>query len=364
VSLLLDREKNNINMRKGIFLLEDGKLWEGEIIGEGIETGEVIFYTGVIGYQEVITDPSYYKKIVVMTYPHIGNYGINKEGFFTENVWVKGLIVKEISKISSNWKSIKSIKDFINENKILVMEKVDTQEVVSYLREKGIKRGILAVKKANIEKLLEEIKNNFINENLTEKVSCKKPHTICSGKNIQNNKILVIDLGVIKPHIDYLISAGFDLIVAPYNITSDEIFSYKPRGVFISSGPDNPLKLQNTISELSKIIGKIPVLGIGLGMLILSLSLGYKIFKMKNGHFGINYPVKDVTNNTCKTTVQAHIYSLIPENMDEKLKIWFTNLNDGSIEGIISEKLKILGVQYYPQENDIVWRKFKEFVNA
>lgn len=344
--------------RKGFLYLEDGKFWEGNIIGEGECIGELIFYTGVIGYQEVVTDPSYHKKIVVMTYPHIGNYGINQDGFLTKDIWVKGIIVKELSKISSNWMSIKNIYEFAKENKILILESVDTQEIVSYLRENGTKKCILTSEKINKrelnKKLCISIEDKF--------VSCKSSYKL-EGKR-KNIKIAVLDLGIIKPHLEILSFISSELNVFPYNTKADEIISYNPDGIFISSGHGNPLFLENTISEIKNLIGFKPILGIGIGMLLLALSIGCKIYKMKVGHYGINQPLKDLITGSCKNTSQAHIYSIIPGSIDKKLNIWFINLNYNSIEGILNEELNILGVQYYPNSDDIVWEKFKEFINA
>lgn len=346
-------------MGKGFLILEDGKKWEGNILGNKNEFGEIIFYTGVVGYQEVLTDPSYYGKIVVMTYPHIGNYGINKESFLSENVWVKGIVVKELSKITSNWKSIKDFISFLKENKILVLEGVDTQEITSYLRENGTKKAILTSKKLNQGGIFKRFELFDTEQDKVKDVSCKSPYKIEKG----HYKIVAIDLGIIKPHLNIL-SAFSEVIVVPYTTNSEEILSYNPDGIFISSGPGNPFSLEKTIGEVKKMIGKKPILGIGLGMIILSLSLGGNAFRMKTGHYGLNQPVKDLISNKNKITTQAHLYSISPNIAEIGINIWFKNINDNTIEGVLNEDLKIIGVQFYPDENDDVWFKFKGFLNA
>ncbi|MCM8818451.1 MAG: glutamine-hydrolyzing carbamoyl-phosphate synthase small subunit [Candidatus Omnitrophica bacterium] len=347
-------------MRNGYLILEDGKFWKGFISSVNKEVlGEIVFYTGVVGYQEVITDPSYYGKIVVMTYPHIGNYGINPAGFVSKNICIKGLVVKELSKISTNWASIKNFLEFSQENGIFVLENVDTQEITSYIRENGVKKAILTIEKLNKNALSKKFELFDTEEDKVKYVSCKSPYKVGNG----SFKIVAIDLGILEPHLNIL-SNFSEVIVVPYEITSEEILSYKPDGIFISSGPGSPLPLEKTINEVKKIIGKKPIFGIGLGMLVLSLSLGFNVFKMKTGHYGINQPVKDLIKRKNRITTQAHLYNFSLDFLEKEINVWFTNINDSTVEGIVSEDFKIIGVNFYPTQDDDIWIKFKEFLNA
>ncbi len=344
-------------------VLEDGYFWEGELCGASVEgIGQVIFYTGIVGYQEILTDPSYAGKIVVMTYPHIGNYGINEEGSTSDKVWAKGLIVKEISRSHSNWQAKKDLKKFVQENKIPLLSGVDTQEITKHIRTYGSKKGIIATN-CNFDKenLIRKIKSspNLSAKNLIKEVSCRKIYQYKGSKKKSLYHVIALDLGMKKEHFFYLSLLGCKITVVPADTKAEAILSLKPDGIFLSSGPGNPVALEKIVKEIKKFIGKLPLLGIGLGYQILGLAVGAKISRMKFGHHGLNQPVRNLLTNRCSITAQHHLFTLDPASLNKKTEVTHINLNDQTLEGIRYKKFPILGIQYHPEKDDPIFNEFK-----
>ena len=350
-------------MKKGLFILEDGTAWEGvSEAASGEFPGEAIFYTGVVGYQELMTDPAYSGNIVVMTYPHIGNCGINREGFVSDRAWVKGIIVKEVSRIYSNWQAYEDLATFAKKNKIFILSGVDTQNIAKHLRVHGSMRGMLADGRAGKKSLLAKLKAFQPPEKRVAEASCRKPYAWPDENEEALYKVVVVDLGLNRESLKQLSALGCKINILPFNATTGEILSRKPDGVFLSGGPGDPAFLSETIRHLKDLIPKKPILGVGLGFQVLCLALGAKSFRMKTGHYGLNQPVKNLIEGRCLSTKQNHLFAVAADSLGQDITITHLHLNDRTIEGIAHKKLPVFGVQYCPGQNDPVFGQFIKYL--
>ena len=346
---------------KSILMLEDGKSFLGEAAGlKGERIGEVIMNTAVVGYQEMITDPANAGKILVLTYPLIGNYGCAPKFNESDNVWLAGLVIKEKSRIFSNWQAKESFDDFIKRYKLVTLSGVDTRTLAVHLRQKGSMLGIISANCFETKELLSKIASFRKNKpiELLAKISIKtKKELGVKGKK----KIAILDLGVTNAIIRQLESLGLSLTVLPYNTSAEDILMLKPAGLIISDGPEEAPELGEVVKNLKLLIGRVPILGIATGNLVLANALGAKTDKLKTGHRGVNYPVQNPAVFKGEITVQNHAYVLDAVSLlkIKQVKITGYNLNDHTVEEIESKKLKVLGVQYLP-----VCPGFKEVNNV
>ena len=361
-------------MKKGLFILEDGTVWEGiSNAASGESAGEAIFYTGVVGYQELVTDPAYSGNIVVMTYPHIGNCGINREGFASDRVWAKGIIVKEVSRIYSNWQAYEDLVTFAKKNKMFILSGVDTQNITKHLRVHGSMKGMLVDGRTSKKSLLAKLKSFHPSEKKVAEASCRKPCTWptrldpgfaeasevwpTESKNALP-KIVVVDLGLNKELLNQLSALGCKLTVVPFNAKANEILSRKPDGIFLAGGPGDPAFLAETIGYLKDLIPEKPILGVGLGFQVLCLALGAKSFRMKIGHYGLNHPVKNLVEGRCLSTKQNHLFTVAADSLGSDVTITHLHLNDQTVEGVTHKKLPLFGVQYCPGQADPIFQQF------
>jgi len=335
-----------------ILVLEDGTVWQGNGFGAECKvTGEIVFNTGMVGYEQSITDPSYYGQIVCQTYPLVGNYGVCKKEFESDSPKIRGYIVSELCRNPSHYMSETGLNEWLESNGIPGIEGIDTRELTKVLRTKGTMLGVLKVsrKPINTERIIKEAKNveapNKID--LINEVTIKKPirHS-GSGK-----RVVVIDCGVKMGIIRALLARGIETIRVPARYNADKIMELSPDGVIISNGPGDPKKADYIIRTVENLIEyKIPLIGICLGNQILGLALGCDTYKMKFGHRGQNHPVINLETRKCYITSQNHGYAIIPGPLDERnVKITFVNANDGTVEGIEHKKLPIIGVQFHPE---------------
>ncbi len=335
---------------QGILMLEDGKSFIGTTEYQGEERfGEVIANTAVVGYQEMMTDPANAGKILVLTYPLIGNYGCAEKFNESENVWVAGLIIKENSRVYSNWQAKESFNSFNKNHGLLSLHGVDTRTLAVHLRQKGSMLGVISTKNFDKRILLEKIKTyrKEKGEKIIAKVSTKIRKS--AGKK-SGRRIAVLDLGLCKSMIRQLESLSLSLTVLPYNTKGEEIIALKPGGLIISSGPEDVSELSEVSENIKPLIGRIPILGISAGNLVLAGALGAKITKLKTGHRGVNYPVQNPLIFKGEITAQNHSFVIDPASLlkNKKVKVTGYNLNDRTIEEIESKKLKIIGTQYLP----------------
>jgi len=354
---------------KGILVLEDGKSFLGEIDGgKGERIGEIIMNTAVVGYQEMMTDPANAGKILVLTYPLIGNYGCAPKFNESDNVWLAGLVIKEKSRIFSNWQAKESLGNFIKKNSVLSLHSVDTRTLAVHLRQKGSMYGIISTDCFDKNELLSKValfrKDKTLS--LIEKVSVKKQKQLgrSSGK-----RVAVLDLGITKSIIRQLESLGLSLSLLPYNTNAGEILRLKPRGLIIAGGPEELLSLEQVANNIRPLIGKLPTLGIASGNLVLAIGLSAKINKLKIGHRGVNYPVQSPVSFKGEITVQNHGFAIDHGSLLKlkSLRISSYNVNDRTVEEIESRKLKVLGVQYMPlspgfNEVNTVFNKFMKML--
>jgi carbamoyl-phosphate synthase small subunit len=341
---------------KAILVLEDGKIFLGRNFGsQGEAIGEVVFNTSMAGYQEILTDPSYSEQIVTMTYPQIGNYGVNRKDVESCKIQVSGLIVKEYTDFYSNYRASGSLADYLKESNIVGLQDIDTRELTRHIRMKGAMKGIISTKNFDAEYLMRKLKDypGLVGRDLTPNVTCKKPYIY--NKNIRNPKyhITVIDYGIKHSILSRLAEAGFKMKIVPSNTTAEDILRENPDGIFMSNGPGDPSAVGYAIKEVKKIINKKPIFGICLGHQILALALGAKTYKLKFGHHGGNHPVKNIKTGKVEITAQNHGFNVDMDSLknlkDIGFEITHINLNDNTVEGISYKDLNIFSVQYHPE---------------
>lgn len=328
---------------KANLILENGVVFSGEAFGYLEEAvGEVVFNTGMTGYQEVLTDPSYWGQIVTMTYPLIGNYGVNLEDLESKSPKVKGFIVKEYCKNPSNFRAEMNLDSYLKQNKIIGLENIDTRALTKVLRNSGTMRGVIALGEMNKEAVQEKIKS-FSNVDAVKKVTAKEKYTVDgSGKHVA-----LMDFGVKENIIRCFKERNCKITVLPAYTKPEEMLNLNPDLIFLSNGPGDPEDLPEIIENIKALVGKKPIGGICLGHQLLALALGGSTEKLKFGHRGCNHPVKDLERNRVYITSQNHGY--VVKEMPENMVVTHVSLNDGSIEGMRGIKQRIFSVQYHPE---------------
>lgn len=326
---------------KGKLILENGKVFEGKIFGELADSvGEISFNTGMTGYQEMLTDPAGHGMMMVMTYPMIGNYGINTEDMESDKVQLKALIIKEDAKLPNNFRCEMTLDGFLRQYNVTGFKGIDTRYLTQIIRDNGSMKAIITAEDLT-KKEIQERFNSFSNKNAVSEVSCKEKYEIKG----EGKRIGVLDLGVKKSTLAYLESQGFNVVVFPYNTKAEEILNENLSALVVSNGPGNPADLTETIEELKKVIGKISVFGEVLGHQVIALALGGKVAKLKYGHRG-GYPVRDMAAGKIITTSQNAGY--VVEELPEGIEMTHQGVNVKTIEGMKNDDLKVVGVQFMP----------------
>jgi len=337
-------------MTEAILALEDGAVFKGESFGaKGHRAGEVVFNTSMVGYQQILTDPSYAGQILAMTYPLIGNYGVNPEDEEAATPALEGYIVYEHALKPSNFRSQGPLDDYLQQKSVVGLCGIDTRALTKKLRVKGTLRGVLTSLAEEIEdtdRLIQEAQSLKVpRPDLVAQVSTKKAYTVGEGDNI----LALIDLGVRKSMLNALLEKGFKIHVLPWDTSAEEILALNPSGVFFSSGPGDPQFLTPTIETAKKLQGKLPLGGICLGCQVIGLSLGMGRYKLKFGHRGGNQPVRDLKTGRLYITSQNHNYALSKDNLPAGVEITHLNLNDDTVEGFCHPSLQIMAIQYHPE---------------
>ncbi len=350
------------NFNKKI-VLEDGEEYLGYGFGADVDSiCEIVFNTSMVGYQEIVSDPSYTNEMVVMTYPLIGNYGITDEDYETKQPTIGGLIVREYNDIPSNFRYTKTLAEYLEENNIPGIYGLDTRKLTRSIREKGSRKAIITSINTTKEEALKKIKEYEIISKRVSKVSCKKKWYSRTANAKYN--IIVVDCGVKLSIIKSLNKKECNVTVVPYNTTAEQIIDLKPDGILVSNGPGNPEEAEEIIETVKKLKGKYPIFGVGLGHQIISLAYGAKIDKLKFGHRGGNYPVLNLETGKIEITNQNHSYVIDEESLKRtKLEVTHKNILDNTIEGVECKKDKIFSVQYYPDENNYLFEKFINLMN-
>ena len=338
---------------KGYLVLEDGSCFVGEGFGAaGAVAGEVVFNTGMTGYQEVLTDPSYYGQIVTMTYPLIGNYGINPADFESRKPWVRGFIVKELCDQPSHWQAVKSLSAYLAENGIPGLAGIDTRALTRHLRNAGTMRGVIATTVSDEPPTRETMATwvamaqSFAVHDQVKQVTTPVPYRIFGD----GRRVVVIDYGAKENILRCLTERNCDLVVVPATTPARDIFDMNPDGVMLTNGPGDPTDVPEAIATVKDLVDSgLPVFGICLGHQILSLALGGKTFKLKYGHRGANHPVKDYLTNRVYITSQNHGYAVDESSLPADVTVTHRNLNDGTVEGFMHTHKPVFSVQYHPE---------------
>ena len=337
--------------QEGILLLEDGTVYKGRSFGAKThKVGEVVFNTAMSGYQEALTDPSYAEQILVMTYPHIGNTGVNPEDVESERLWVHGFVAKRFQETPSNHRSTQSLEDYLIANEIPSLHGIDTRSLVRHLRDKGAMKGVLCTDGTDMKTLQEQMNNwgGMVGRNLGEEVCTEQIYIAHSPVN-PIATVNVIDAGCKRNIVRLLKSANCKVRVVPITATQKE-WTKDCDFLFLSNGPGDPASLTDAIGKIKSTIGQKPILGICLGHQLLSLALGAKTYKLPFGHRGINHPVRDEDTGRVEISSQNHGFCVDRESLlATGAVITHINLNDDTVAGMRHTELKVMGVQFHPE---------------
>ncbi|GAE24180.1 carbamoyl-phosphate synthase small chain [Halalkalibacter wakoensis JCM 9140] len=328
-------------------ILEDGSIFVGEGFGaDKVMSGEVVFNTGMTGYQEILSDPSYCGQIVTMTYPLIGNYGINRDDFESVTPAINGFIVKEYEAEPSHWREEESLDTLLKAKDIPGLFGIDTRKLTRLIREHGTLRGRICSLDVNIEEVINELKETTFVRDQVHRVSTKSPYH-APGRG---NKVVLVDFGMKHGILRELIARQCDVVVVPYNTSAEEILRLRPDGVMLSNGPGDPVDVPGAIDMIKEILGKVPIFGICLGHQLLALACGATTSKLRFGHRGSNHPVRELSTGKIDITAQNHGYTVDLESLEgTNLELTHVAVNDGTVEGVRHLEHAAFSVQYHPE---------------
>ncbi len=342
-------------------VLEDGAVFHGYSLGaEGEIYGEVVFNTSMTGYQEILTDPSYAGQIVTMTYPLIGNYGVNSQDYESRGPFLEGFIVREYSRFFSNWRAKGSLEDFLKKFGIVCIEGVDTRALTKHIRSAGAMKGVISTIDQNVDSLVEKVNSfpSLVGRDLVKEVTIDNSYT-WETKPGAKYRVVAFDFGIKRNILNCLEDAGCKIEVVPASTSVEEVLALEPHGIFLSNGPGDPKGVSYAVETVRGLIGKRPILGICLGHQLLALALGGDTYKLKFGHRGGNQPVKNLATSKIEITSQNHGFAVDEKSFKVKngkifsdfgeIEISHINLNDDTVEGLRCLELPAFSVQYHPE---------------
>lgn len=338
--------------KKAILVLEDGRAFRGESFGaEGESFGEMVFNTSMTGYQEILTDPSYAGQIVCMTYPLIGNYGVNDEDSESSRPWVEGFVVREASRIASNWRSQETLDAYLKRHKIVGIEHIDTRALVRHIRNKGAMRTAISTVDLDEKSLLEKVRASpeMKNRELASTVSTDKFFEYAAVGN-EKFHVVCFDFGVKTNSLREFAALDCRLTVVPAETSAEKVLALKPDGIFLSNGPGDPAAMQKVVEEIKKLAAsKVPMFGICLGHQIVAQAFGGTTYKMLFGHRGGNQPIKDLSNDKIEIAAHNHGFAVEANSLPPEVEITHINLNDDTVAGLKHKQLPVFSVQYHPE---------------
>jgi carbamoyl-phosphate synthase small subunit len=357
---------------KALIALEDGTVFEGKSYGApGEKEGEIVFNTSMTGYQEIMTDPSYKGQIVTMTYPLIGNYGINKEDVESDGPKVEGFIVREFSKITSNYRAEDNLSNYFRKHNIVAIEEVDTRALTKHLRVRGAMKCVISTIDLDPKSLVEKAKNSMgiVGRDLVKEVTCNAPYVF--GGDNGDFRCVVMDYGV-KANIPKMLKKeGCHVTVVPADMKAEDVLALEPDGILLSNGPGDPEAVTYAIEEIRKLLGKIPIFGICLGQQLLGLAYGGNTYKLKFGHRGANQPIKNLQSGRVHITSENHGFAVDMDSLkSEPVRVTHVNLNDNTVEGMEHEVHPSFSVQFHPEaspgphDSYGLFRKFRDMMES
>ncbi|MFC2011344.1 glutamine-hydrolyzing carbamoyl-phosphate synthase small subunit [Chloroflexota bacterium] len=358
--------------KKAILVLEDGSVYLGYSFGAEVNTcGEVVFNTSMMGYQEMLTDPSYAGQIVVPTYPLIGNYGTNEQDFESNKIQVRGFVVREECLEPNHYLNTRTIHEYLAESGIHGIYGVDTRAITRKLRSAGVMMGMITSDKTP-EQALEELKKlpDYGSINFARQVTTKAPYEWEPDPTDSDStfKIVVLDCGLKYTILRMMRGHGCKVTAVPCTMSAEDVLALKSDGIILSPGPGNPEVLDYIVDTVKQLIGKKPIMGICMGNQLIARAFGAKTFKLKFGHRGANHPVKDLSDGRIHITAQNHGYATDPDSLKGGLEVSHINLNDGTVEGLRHKELPIFSIQYHseaspgPLDNTYLFEQFLEMV--
>lgn len=340
-------------MTKAVLVLEDGRSFEGISFGADGETfGEMVFNTSMSGYQEILTDPSYAGQIVAMTYPLIGNYGVNNEDVESRRPWVEGFVVREASHVVSNFRATGSLQDYLKENGILGIEHIDTRALVRHIRDKGAMRAGISTVDLDKASLLEKILSSpaMANRELASSVTVDLAYVYEDRASGGNFHVVAYDFGVKTNSLREFAKRGCRVTVVPAETSAEDVLALSPDGIFLSNGPGDPSSMTAVVEEIKKIAASHkPVFGICLGHQLIGEAFGGKTYKLKFGHRGGNQPIKDLTTGKIEITSHNHGFAVDAASLPPEIEVTHLNLNDQTVAGLRHKTLPVFSVQYHPE---------------
>jgi carbamoyl-phosphate synthase small subunit len=342
----------NRNRNPALLALEDGRTFRGRSwAAEGESAGEMVFNTSMTGYQEVLTDPSYAGQIVCMTYPLIGNYGVNSEDEESDRPWVEGFVVREASRMASNWRAQETLDAYLKRWNIVAIDGIDTRALVRHIRDKGAMRACISTTDLNEESVVEKARQSPSMENreLASVVTTRQPYEVAPAGG-ERFHVVCYDFGVKRNSLRELSRLGCRITVVPASTTAAEVVAMNPDGVFLSNGPGDPASMNREVEQIQELVkSTVPTFGICFGHQLLGRAFGGRTFKLVFGHRGGNQPVKDLQQGGVEITSHNHGFAVLADSLPADMEITHVNLNDRCVEGMRHKTLPIISVQYHPE---------------